>query len=110
MAGHDVLSCTATTTTNISPKPIQSGFGDVDGATGSGDNDFLSSQNLPPIQSERETPFDMKKDDTPSVEYDPNHEGPVAGKKSGKIDPDKHCIFCSLDGHESLDCPYEEEL
>ena len=110
MAGHDVLSCTATTTTKISPTPIQSGFGDVDGATGSADNDFLSSKNLPPIQSEREPAFDTKKEDTPSVEYDPNHEGPVAGKKSGKIDPGKHCIFCSLDGHESLDCPYEEEL
>jgi hypothetical protein len=34
--------------------------------------------------------------------------GPVAGKLSGRVDEDKWCAFCERDGHESVDCPFED--
>ncbi|KAL1963836.1 hypothetical protein VTN77DRAFT_7767 [Rasamsonia byssochlamydoides] len=33
---------------------------------------------------------------------------PVAGKASGVIDESKWCALCERDGHESIDCPFEE--
>ena len=40
----------------------------------------------------------------------PNEEGMVAGKRSGKIDTEKWCALCERDGHESVDCPFEDEF
>lgn len=34
--------------------------------------------------------------------------GPVAGKESGTIDPDAWCALCEKDGHNSVDCPFED--
>lgn len=34
--------------------------------------------------------------------------GPVAGKESGVIDPDAWCALCEKDGHNSVDCPFED--
>ncbi|KAJ5232617.1 hypothetical protein N7468_005573 [Penicillium chermesinum] len=33
---------------------------------------------------------------------------PVAGKASGVIDDSKWCALCERDGHESIDCPFDE--
>ena len=32
------------------------------------------------------------------------------GKASGIVDPNKWCALCEKDGHESVDCPFEEGL
>ncbi|PSR82161.1 hypothetical protein BD289DRAFT_484024 [Coniella lustricola] len=34
--------------------------------------------------------------------------GPVAGKESGVVDPDAWCALCEKDGHNSVDCPFED--
>lgn len=34
--------------------------------------------------------------------------GPVAGKESGVIDPEAWCALCEKDGHNSVDCPFED--
>lgn len=34
--------------------------------------------------------------------------GPVAGKESGIIDPEAWCALCEKDGHNSVDCPFED--
>lgn len=34
--------------------------------------------------------------------------GPVAGKASRVIDETKWCALCERDGHESIDCPFDE--
>ena len=39
----------------------------------------------------------------------PMDEGLVAGKASGIIDETKWCALCERDGHESVDCPFEED-
>ncbi|KAJ5085692.1 hypothetical protein N7532_010463 [Penicillium argentinense] len=33
---------------------------------------------------------------------------PAAGKSSGVIDESKWCALCERDGHESIDCPFDE--
>ena len=35
-------------------------------------------------------------------------QGMVAGKASGVIDAEKWCALCERDGHESVDCPFED--
>lgn len=37
-----------------------------------------------------------------------NDPGPVAGKETGTIDPDAWCALCEKDGHNSVDCPFED--
>ena len=46
----------------------------------------------------------------PTVAPLPNlsSDGPVAGKESGVIDANKWCALCERDGHESVDCPFED--
>ncbi|KAI5290776.1 hypothetical protein KEM55_008503, partial [Ascosphaera atra] len=34
--------------------------------------------------------------------------GPLAGKESGVVDESKWCALCERDGHESIDCPFDE--
>lgn len=34
--------------------------------------------------------------------------GPVAGKESGVVDHDAWCALCEKDGHNSVDCPFED--
>ncbi|CAN8099138.1 unnamed protein product [Discula destructiva] len=34
--------------------------------------------------------------------------GPVAGKESGIIDAEAWCALCEKDGHNSVDCPFED--
>ncbi|KAF8469527.1 hypothetical protein BDZ91DRAFT_55178 [Kalaharituber pfeilii] len=34
--------------------------------------------------------------------------GPVAGKESGVIDDSKWCALCERDGHDSVDCPFDD--
>ncbi|KAI9679957.1 MAG: hypothetical protein M1817_004972 [Caeruleum heppii] len=42
------------------------------------------------------------------VTPNPQDAGMVAGKASGVIDPNKWCALCERDGHESVDCPFED--
>jgi len=37
----------------------------------------------------------------------PMDQGPVAGKESGVVDVNKWCALCERDGHESVDCPFD---
>lgn len=40
----------------------------------------------------------------------PMDQGPIAGKESGVVDVNKWCALCERDGHESVDCPFENVL
>jgi hypothetical protein len=46
----------------------------------------------------------------PPVKILPNpmESGPVAGKDSGVVDETKWCAICERDGHDSVDCPFED--
>ena len=47
---------------------------------------------------------------SPAVKILPNpmESGPVAGKESGVVDVGKWCAICERDGHDSVDCPFED--
>ncbi|WYZ34782.1 hypothetical protein EsH8_I_001058 [Colletotrichum jinshuiense] len=100
--GHDILTCT-----NM--------FGS-DGAKTNGDAGHTSkdamTESLKPIADEdKPAPLSPIKPKAPSsVKIFPNpmESGPVAGKESGVVDDSKWCALCERDGHESVDCPFED--
>ena len=47
-------------------------------------------------------------DDPPLINCIALDTGMVAGKTSGVVDPNKWCALCERDGHDSVDCPFEE--
>lgn len=44
----------------------------------------------------------------PSKMPNPMDTGMVAGKESGVVDGGKWCALCERDGHESVDCPFDD--
>lgn len=102
-SGHDILTCT-----NM--------FG-PDGAKSHDDDETpkLSNNHLRPHDDDaRPAPLSPARSksplDTPTVKILPNpmDSGPVAGKESGIMDPEKWCAVCERDGHDSVDCPFED--
>lgn len=127
-AGHDVLSCTQMfgdgakigedndgapiTSTTTSASTMSTGTAttnDTIGQTGKGGLGSFSGQDdgkpapLSPVKTK--TPLA-----TPRVSAAPNplDSGPVAGKASGVVDESKWCALCERDGHDSVDCPFED--
>ncbi|KAI9166983.1 Tip elongation protein [Paramyrothecium foliicola] len=106
--GHDILTCT-----NV--------FG-PEGAKAQGDASILrpidkdSLQPPTPLDDAHPAPLSPVRSRTPqpptpsSVRVMPNpmESGPVAGKESGVMDPEKWCAVCERDGHDSVDCPFED--
>lgn len=109
-SGHDILSCT-----NMFPDSGK----DSNGMSISADmmHPGLKQQLSPfkpgsdalpaPLSSVRsrsatESPSPVK------VMPNPMESGPVAGKESGVMDPEKWCAICERDGHDSVDCPFED--
>ncbi|KAM5351659.1 hypothetical protein ACJ41O_004382 [Fusarium nematophilum] len=101
--GHDILTCT-----NM--------FG-PDGAKTNGDT-MTAKDELKPHTPTGDgapaplSPFKVKNTGTPSpavkILPNPMDSGPVAGKESGVMDPEKWCALCERDGHDSVDCPFED--
>jgi hypothetical protein len=113
--GHDILTCTNMFGNQESSKPRGSSESQRTGR----DVVMEGLKGLaPPRQSheiDRPAPLATKK----SIERvpqsapaprapDPNDQGMVAGKNSGVIDEMKWCALCERDGHESVDCPFED--
>ena len=101
-SGHDILTCT-----NM--------FGSEAAKT---NGDPKNDANLKPHQPTGDfhpaplSPAKSKASATsgPAVKILPNpmESGPVAGKESGIMDPEKWCAVCERDGHDSVDCPFED--
>jgi hypothetical protein len=68
-----------------------------------GIHDSIKPAPLSPVKSKAPTSVPT------SVKIIPNplESGPVAGKESGVIDAGKWCALCERDGHDSVDCPFE---
>ena len=105
--GHDILTCT-----NM--------FGPDGGKTNGNGNPPVNNKsrdNLRPHHGDDDAhpaplyPVKSKSPlATPTVKILPNpmDSGPVAGKESGIMDPEKWCAVCERDGHDSVDCPFED--
>lgn len=117
--GHDILTCTnmfggqdATASPNGRGSSESQRTGRDVVAEG------LKNQISSPRQSheiERPAPLSTRNgaDRTPQATPgprapDPNDQGMVAGKTSGIVDQMKWCALCERDGHESVDCPFED--
>ncbi|CAK7266098.1 hypothetical protein SEPCBS119000_001849 [Sporothrix epigloea] len=102
--GHDILTCT-----NM--------FGSAAGGPAPHGAAATTDDNRPGKAFVR-TPFAALKGNTtaavvpppPEVKILPNpmELGPVAGKESGLVDASKWCALCERDGHDSVDCPFED--
>ncbi|KAL2064928.1 hypothetical protein VTL71DRAFT_4068 [Oculimacula yallundae] len=112
-SGHDILTCTnmfspdggAPRDTNhlrtgkdvvkagLSPKPSQ---------------DEYKPAPLSPMK--HKASFASFPKASPPVRIIPNpmESGPVAGKESGVVNMDKWCGVCEREGHDSIDCPFED--
>jgi hypothetical protein len=112
--GHDILTCT-NMFGNQESKPRGSSESQRTGR----DVVVEGLKGLaPPRQShdiDRPAPLATKKSMEPLPHAvsalkapDPNDQGMVAGKNSGVIDEQKWCALCERDGHESVDCPFED--
>lgn len=116
--GHDILTCT-----NMFGNPSQG----TNNAPGRGSSESQRTGRdvvmeglkglAPPRQShemERPAPVTPRKSMERLLKVagmkapDPHDQGMVAGKMSGVIDGQKWCALCERDGHESVDCPFED--
>ncbi|TVY49303.1 Tip elongation protein [Lachnellula occidentalis] len=107
-SGHDILTCTNMfTPSGTQREPSQQRTGkDVvkEGLKGlSPSTSDYKPAPLSPIKSPRPTAI------TPvRIIPNPMESGPVAGKESGVVNMDKWCGVCEREGHESIDCPFED--
>ncbi|TEA22801.1 Tip elongation protein 1 [Colletotrichum sidae] len=113
--GHDILTCTnmfgteGGKTSGDAPKSmkdmVREGLKPID-------DDDNKPAPLSPLKT-KATPPPAAPAMAPPVgpsKVMPNlmESGPVAGKESGVVDNSKWCAICERDGHESVDCPFED--
>ncbi|POS84946.1 hypothetical protein EPUL_003601 [Erysiphe pulchra] len=93
--GHDILICSKVFTLGSNRPP----------ASVKNDNDFLA-----PYSDDKSSlpPKKVSKPLSEQVIINSIETEPTAGKESGVIDMDKWCAVCERDGHESIDCPFED--
>lgn len=107
-SGHDILTCTNMFGQKTEPTAERP---DEGGLTTPMNEDAYKiaplSPRLPPPSVAQPIPapkLEALKSPPPNM-MDP---GPVAGKESGVVDHDAWCALCEKDGHNSVDCPFED--
>lgn len=114
-AGHDILTCT----NMFGPNAAQNGTIPKEGELAKTGKDVVRADLAVPnmhddssIKPAPLSPMRAKPATTvpPEVKILPNpmESGPVAGKESGVVDASKWCALCERDGHDSVDCPFED--
>lgn len=115
-SGHDILTCT----NMFGPEGAKSVSNADSGANKAGDRDTLKAPPPAPYinggdDAARPAPLTTLRTKqshqtlTPvKILPNPMESGPVAGKESGVMDPEKWCAVCERDGHDSVDCPFED--
>ncbi|KAH9883252.1 hypothetical protein F4778DRAFT_117234 [Xylariomycetidae sp. FL2044] len=113
-SGHDILTCT----NMFGPQGEQGNAGANENKTGKDVvREGLKNLSVPEDASEEDTPRPLspmkpKAAAAPPREVkmlpNPSDSGPLAGKDSGVVDPEKWCALCERDGHDSIDCPFED--
>jgi len=117
-AGHDILTCT----NMFGPNAAQNGTipKEEEPAARTGKDvvrEGLKNLGIPNMHDDsiKPAPLSPMKPKPaavvpPDVKILPNpmESGPVAGKESGVVDASKWCALCERDGHDSVDCPFED--
>lgn len=109
-SGHDILTCTNMfspngndNSPNVSAPQQRTGKDVVKaGLSPKPSHDDYKPAPLSPV---KKSPAP-----SPAVRIIPNpmESGPVAGKESGVVNMDKWCGVCEREGHDSIDCPFED--
>ncbi|KAI2629733.1 hypothetical protein GGR54DRAFT_277178 [Hypoxylon sp. NC1633] len=115
--GHDILTCT----NMFGPQNEQVKSSDhAPGKTGRDVvREGLKNLSVPVGASKEDTPRPLSPMKPKTVALppppatvkilpNPQDSGPLAGKDSGVVDPEKWCALCERDGHDSIDCPLED--
>jgi chromosome segregation ATPase len=122
-SGHDILTCT-----NVFGSSEQHQHQQSQGAGGLNVNSNINRPDgggedlggfkpapLSPIKTKPAAPSVATSATTPTAPQpsartipNPMESGPVAGKDSGVVDAGKWCALCERDGHDSVDCPFED--
>ncbi|EPE04062.1 cap-gly domain-containing protein [Ophiostoma piceae UAMH 11346] len=112
--GHDILTCTNMFGTqagqphmmkSLPPAPLL-----VRQDTERSGKDIVRAALATTAPSTTTSTTITSKPTPPEVKILPNpmDSGPVAGKESGVVDAGKWCALCERDGHDSVDCPFED--
>ncbi|OQD88715.1 hypothetical protein PENANT_c003G07683 [Penicillium antarcticum] len=112
--GHDILNCTSMfgsgRNNEQSKKPAEAGEPtpqhSVPEKTASSHTG--NSDNYADATSSQKTGRDVVLEGLKGIGGLGNSMDPIAGKSSGVIDESKWCALCERDGHESIDCPFDE--
>lgn len=108
-SGHDILTCT----NMFGPDGVKNGDEMETGPGGHGGTwkpeaplgtDDAQTAPLSSAKTKAHVPTMVGAKALPN----PMESGPVAGKQSGVVDPRKWCAICERDGHDSVDCPFED--
>ena len=107
-AGHDILTCT-----NMFGPGAQARNSDVanrDHKNGNSDVKTMAfgQENIKPAPLSTAKTSIADINSAVKILPNPMESGPVAGKDSGVIDVAKWCAICERDGHDSVDCPFED--
>ncbi|KAF8456288.1 hypothetical protein BGX38DRAFT_1087611 [Terfezia claveryi] len=118
--GHDILTCTSMFGSSGGRPAIEGAEAKPDTTVSTpidteGDIAPLSVQSSSPIDAPEEFPMSPASTRKKSVHLPPPPPmvdgifGPTAGKESGIVDDNKWCAVCERDGHDSVDCPFDED-
>lgn len=112
-SGHDILTCT----NMFSPNGHANGNGNGISAPQRTGKDVVKEglKGLSPHiahADDKPAPLSpIKKSPSASpvrIIPNPMESGPVAGKESGVVNMEKWCGVCEREGHDSIDCPFED--
>ncbi len=118
--GHDILTCTnmfgnqaaggqhATVASPDGSSGKRTGRDVVmEGLRGLSTSSPQNEQKVLPLSPTKKSPAVTPASTAPPMP-NPNETGMVAGKSTGRVNVNKWCALCERDGHESVDCPFEE--
>ncbi|KAL8912346.1 MAG: hypothetical protein Q9171_002633 [Xanthocarpia ochracea] len=117
-SGHDILTCTSMfgnsnhnrngdTNTDPSPNSQRTGRDAVkEGLKGLAISSYPNTDRPAPLSP---SPKPKSAAVTPRAPMpNPLDQDMVAGKASGVVDTSRWCALCERDGHESVDCPFDD--
>ena len=107
--GHDLLSCT-----NVFGNPPRNGQLLTTGPNAQRTGRDVMAEGLKGAQADHPVPASATTaaNSTPRAQStampNPMNQDMVPGKASGVIDASRWCALCERDGHESVDCPFDD--
>ena len=111
MSGHDILHCTSMSANAPLPNSIQKSKPLSSLANGNArTQQYYHAANDAAFAPTRDRETHHIGPAPKARMPNPMDNGMVAGKESGVVDASRWCALCERDGHESVDCPFDDDL